>query len=212
MATRSAGKVRELRVLLEGAGCTPLTLDDVGVAPHPDEDAIEVFDSFEENARAKAAYYVARCGGLPVLAEDSGLCVDALHGAPGVYSKRWSDMHLAMMPAQEALLDASLDVRNTMYLLQRLVSVPASARGAAYVCVAVMQRGDGVRVARGETRGRILDVPCGTGGFGYDPVFWSTELSACFGAVPAEAKACVSHRARAVRALFAEGSPVTRPR
>lgn len=208
MATRSAGKVRELRVLLEGAGCTPLTLDDVGVAPHPDEDAIEVFDSFEENARAKAAYYVVRCGGLPVLAEDSGVCVDALHGAPGVYSKRWSDMHPAMMPAQ----DASLDVRNTTYLLQRLASVPASARGAAYVCVAVLQIGDAVRVARGDTRGRILEAPCGTEGFGYDPVFWSTELSACFGAVSAEAKARVSHRARAVRALFAEGSPVTRPR
>lgn len=227
MATRSAGKVRELRALLADAGCTPVSLDEAGVAPHPDEEAIEVFDTFEANARAKAAYYAARCGGMPVLAEDSGLCVDALHGAPGVYSKRWSDMpHTPPVPGGHAMRNRplqghdmlhavsapSLDARNTAYLLQRMLFVPATARGAAYVCVAVLQRGDRVRVARGETRGRILDAPCGTGGFGYDPVFWSTELDKCFGAVAAEEKARVSHRARAVRALLAEGAAARRPR
>jgi XTP/dITP diphosphohydrolase len=192
MATRSAGKVRELRALLEQAGLTPVTLEALGVHPNPDEDAIEQLETFEDNARAKAAYYAARCDGLPVVAEDSGLCVDALHGAPGVHSKRWS---------------GGDDAHNVQHLLHQLRDVADTARGAQYVCVAVWHDVSGVREARGVTQGRISRAPCGTGGFGYDPVFWSTELHACFGAVAAEEKARVSHRARAVQALLT-GAPV----
>jgi len=193
LATRNVGKLRELRSLVRAAGWEAESLDEAGIAEHPDEDALEVFDTFAENARAKARYFAARAPSRAVLAEDSGLCVDALGGAPGVRSKRWS--------AAPGLSGTALDEANCARLLQALGD--ASSRAASYVCAAVLCVGDRSIEATGVTHGAILQAPCGGEGFGYDPYFWSTELGACFGSVSAESKASVSHRARAVAPLLA---------
>ena len=194
LATRSAGKLRELGPMLRAAGYTPRLLGDVGVEPDPAEDAIEVFGTFEENARAKAAYFWARCGGRAVLAEDSGIVVPALGGAPGVWSKRFS--------GRVDLTGEAQDAANNAELLRRLSG--ATDRRAHYESWAVWQETRGVWVAAGRCAGRILDAPEGTGGFGYDPLFWSEDLGMGFGVAFAEAKDAVSHRGRAVRALMAQ--------
>ncbi len=192
LATRSAGKVRELAPMLEAAGFRARALDDLGVAVSPDEDTIEVFSTFAENARAKAQYFAARCGGLPVLAEDSGLMVDALGGAPGVRSKRWS--------GRGDLAGQDLDETNNALLLARLRGV--ADRAARYVCAAVWLEGEWSWSAEGVCEGWILESAEGSRGFGYDPYFRSRELGVSFGVVSAAAKARVSHRGRAVRALL----------
>jgi XTP/dITP diphosphohydrolase len=193
LATRSAGKIRELRGLLTAAGIQPLTLDEAGIAYVDDEESIEQFATFQENALAKARYFRQRAGDLAVLAEDSGLEVSALGGRPGVYSKRWS--------GRDDLSGVALDAANNQRLLQELQGV--ADRSARYVCEAVWitPRGE-VHHARGETLGRIVEQPRGSNGFGYDPFFFSVELGCTFGEAPPEAKARVSHRARAVRALL----------
>lgn len=191
LATRSHGKLRELAPLLAAHGFRALTLDDVGVAETRDEDAIEAFETFEENARAKAAWFAARLPGRLVLADDSGLAVDALGGAPGVRSKRWSGA---------ARTGQALDDANNAKLLAALVH--ARDRTARYVCVAAVRGPHGAWEARGECVGRIVEVPSGAGGFGYDPYFWSDELAMTFGDASREAKERVSHRARAVRAVL----------
>jgi XTP/dITP diphosphohydrolase len=193
LATRNAGKLRELRALVSMAGWRAESLEDAGIDERPEEEALEAFETFADNARAKASYFAARAAGRLVLAEDSGLCVDALRGAPGVRSKRWG--------AAPGLSGAALDAANCNRLLEALSG--ATDRRASYVCSAVVCWGDRQYEARGETRGTIAAVPCGTEGFGYDPYFWSTELAACFGAIPAARKAAVSHRARAVSAVLA---------
>lgn len=193
IATRSAGKVRELRPLLEGAGYSVMSLDDAGLLEEPSEDGLEQFDSFEENALAKARHFWARTG-VAVMADDSGLEVLALGGRPGVQSKRWS--------GRADLSGAALDEANNQRLIAQLGSV--SDRRARYVCVAAFS--DGVReiTCRGEVLGEIVLAPRGTGGFGYDPYFFSTELGRTFGEASREEKELVSHRARAFRALVAE--------
>jgi XTP/dITP diphosphohydrolase len=196
LATRNAGKLRELRGLVETAGFRAESLEEAGMAERPEEEGLEVYDTFAENARAKAAYFVARAEGRAVLAEDSGLCVEALGGAPGVRSKRWG--------ARRGCIGAALDAANCERLLAALQGAPT--RRAWYACAAVLCWGDAEWSASGETRGEILEAPCGAGGFGYDPYFWSTELSACFGAISGDRKATVSHRARAVRAVLADFS------
>ena len=200
LATRSAGKQRELAALLEGAGWGWCTLDDLGLLEdEAAEAAIECYDTFAENALAKAQRVAALAPGRWVLAEDSGLCVDALGGAPGVQSKRWG--------GQATESGAALDVANIGRLQSALAAVgavDADARTAAYVCVAVLISPDGVvHTAEGRSAGYILPRAEGTGGFGYDPVFFSTELSASFGALSAAAKGSVSHRGRAVGQLVA---------
>lgn len=195
IATRSEGKRRELLPLLAPLGSRLLTLDEAGVAPDPAEDAIEAHATFEENAVAKARWFHERTG-LPCIADDSGLAVDALGGAPGVRSKRWS--------GRDDLEGAALDAANNAMLLESLAAADAAGkrgRGARYVCVGAYVDGQREVVRRGETLGFILDESRGTGGFGYDPYFWSPELGATFGEATMEAKAQVSHRGRAMRAL-----------
>ena len=192
VATRSAGKMRELQPLLAEAGVTAESLADARLAEEPGEAAIECFDNFERNALAKARWFAARAGHRAVLAEDSGLEVTALGGRPGVRSKRWSGA---------ALDGTALDAANNALLVASLRGV--ADRSARYVCVAVIVEGARVWTARGETLGSIVDAPRGANGFGYDPHFWSDDLRCTFGEATRDAKARVSHRARAVRTLLA---------
>ncbi len=179
--------------MFTAAGWNARDLAEVGIAEQPEEASIEAYATFEGNARAKARYFHERSGGLPVVAEDSGLEVVALQGAPGVLSKRWS--------GRLELAGAALDEANNARLLDRLQGVPD--RRARYVCVAVYF--DGVRelTARGEAAGHIADVRHGgANGFGYDPYFVSDELGRAFSEVTAAEKAAVSHRGRAFAVLL----------
>lgn len=193
LATRSAGKIRELRALFatHAAGIAVLGLDDAGVRATSEEDALESADTFEENALAKARYFQRRTG-LATVADDSGLCVDALGGAPGIHSKRWS--------GRSDLEGQALDDANNALLLARLSG--ASTRGARYECAAAFTDGSLEIVERGESAGVITAAPRGSGGFGYDPYFLSDELGRTFAEVSLEEKASVSHRARAFRRLL----------
>jgi XTP/dITP diphosphohydrolase len=199
VATRSEGKMRELEPLLRDAGFAPVTLSALGIPHALEEEAIERFATFRENALAKAKYFYARCGGLPVVAEDSGIEVAALGHGPGVRSKRWA--------GRPDLDGEALDVANNERLLAALRGI--AQRSARYVCEAVWADATGVRSARGESEGQIIDTPRGTGGFGYDPYFLSTELGKTFAEVSLEEKARVSHRARAVRGLLLLFRPQT---
>ncbi|MGH7669665.1 MAG: non-canonical purine NTP pyrophosphatase [Gemmatimonadaceae bacterium] len=193
LATRNPGKLRELRPIFAEAKWDVRDLSDAGILEHPDEAAIEAWATFEGNARAKARYFHARSGGVPVVAEDSGLEVAALGGAPGVRSKRWS--------GRTELSGVALDEANNALLLDRMRGT--SERRARYVCVAVYF--DGVRelTARGETGGRIADSRhAGANGFGYDPYFLSDDLGDAFSEVLPAEKAAVSHRGRAFAALL----------
>jgi XTP/dITP diphosphohydrolase len=192
LASRSAGKLRELQPMLQRAGFEAIDLATAGIAETAHEEAIEQHDTFEANALAKARHFHA-LSGLPTLADDSGLCVDVLGGRPGVRSKRWA--------AVPGLTGAALDRANNEALQAALAGL--GDRGAAYVCAAAFVDEDGELVRRGETRGEILVEARGDGGFGYDPFFWSVELARGFGEVSREEKGRVSHRARAVAALLA---------
>ncbi len=208
LATRSAGKVKELVPLMAAVGIHVVTLADLGVPESPEEDALEVFDTFEGNALAKARHF-ARVTGTIVLADDSGLAVDALGGRPGVHSKRWS--------GRTDLDGAELDAANNAFLQDALrdaardhVSVTATSRRARYVCAAACAWRDGAEwheaVVRGETTGQLLTVGRGSGGFGYDPYFLSDDLGATFAEVGRDAKARVSHRGRAFAALLQQST------
>jgi XTP/dITP diphosphohydrolase len=200
LATRSAGKLRELGPMIRDAGFVPLTLDDLGIVSAPEEESIEAFDTFEENAMAKAKYFLARARGpgrrvvsppTAVLADDSGLEVTALGGAPGVRSKRYSG---------GALEGQALDDANNAKLLGALRG--ATDRRARYVCAAAIASGRGQWHARGSCDGVMVASPRGTDGFGYDPYFFSDELKKTFGEATRVEKEMVSHRARAVRAAL----------
>ena len=194
IASRSADKLREIRHILGRLrGVELLSLEDAGITPDPAEDTLEAFPTFRENALAKARYFAARTG-LAVLADDSGIEVEALHGAPGVRSRRYS--------GRDDLAGAELDRANNARLLEQLRDVTPSRRGARYVCAAVRLDPDGtVRTALGTCTGRILDAARGTGGFGYDPLFWIDALQCSFGELDPDQKHRFSHRARAFRAL-----------
>lgn len=197
LATRSAGKIRELTALCAHEGIAVQTLDALGIVERAEEEGIECFDSFEANADAKARWFAALLPGRVVLAEDSGLEVDALGGAPGVRSKRWAGSvagGLALDAANNAALIAALAVHET----------PA-ARRARYRCVAVCVHEGHRWVGSGAVEGVITLEARGSGGFGYDPFFESAELGVTFGEALSEEKARVSHRARAVRAVLARG-------
>lgn len=193
LATRSAEKLRELRPLFEHAGFTVVDLDAWGLPAEAVEDDLERFDTFEENALAKARYFHEISGGIATVADDSGLEVRALGGAPGVRSKRWS--------SRVDLEGPALDYANNAKLLDVLAGV--EDRAARYVCVAAYVGLDGETARRGETTGTILGAPRGRWGFGYDPYFESAELARTFAEVEGSEKARVSHRGRAVRALIA---------
>lgn len=192
LASRSADKLREIRQILAPVpGLRIVTLDEVEFPPGPAEDGIETFDTFLGNARAKAEWFGTRAD-LPTLADDSGLCVDALGGAPGVHSRRFA--------RAEAAQDQ--DAANNALLLRRLEGVPDDRRGAAYLCAAVLRHPDGrTEAALGSVRGFIAHEPAGDGGFGYDPLFILPAAGATFGQLPAATKHAHSHRARAFRAL-----------
>jgi len=197
LATRSAGKLRELEPLLAQHGWTAVTLETLGVPVTADEDDLEAFATFEENALAKARHF-ATVTGRVVVADDSGLTVEALDGRPGVHSKRWSGSQLE---------GAALDAFNNAFLQERLAEAEQRgrvSREAAYVCAAACVWPGGERCVLGETRGRLLREPRGSGGFGYDPYFHSHDLQATFAEVDRDRKAVVSHRGRAFRALFDE--------
>ena len=196
LATRNEAKKIELLPLLAPLGARILTLDQAGVEVSPEEDAIESHDTFEENASAKARWFNQRSG-LPCIADDSGLAVDALGGEPGVRSRRWSGTRSAT---------DGQDAANNELLLESLRAADTAGvrgRGARYVCVAAYAAGTHEVTRRGETLGFIIDEPRGSGGFGYDPYFWSPELGCTFAEATLEQKASVSHRGRAVRALCA---------
>lgn len=192
VATRSAHKLREIReIMTEAGGPAVIDLGAAGVAYDPAEESIEVHETFAENALAKARYF-ARLSGMATLADDSGLCVDALGGAPGVRSKRYSE--------RDELTAEALDAANNDLLLERLSGVPRERRGAHYVCVAAVVEPDGEeRVFEGRCDGEIVTEPRGGGGFGYDPLFYVAEEDATFGEIESTRKNRISHRARAVR-------------
>lgn len=192
-ATRSGGKQREVARILEAAGHEVVFPDDAGLVERAEEAGLETGDSFEANARRKAEYF-ARLSGLPSLADDSGLEVLSLGGAPGVRSKRW---------AGATGSGAEIDAANNAELLRRLKGAAEPKRRARYRCVLVLFRWANAipEVFEGACSGRILEAPDGTGGFGYDPLFWSDDLGKSFGQASAAEKDAVSHRGRALAQL-----------
>ena len=194
-ATRSPGKQREIRRVLEPAGVEVVFPDDIMLYQEPLEDLLETGETFEANARHKAEHF-ARRSRLPTVADDSGLEVFSLGGAPGVRSRRWA----GAIGSQ-----AEVDAANNAELLRRLAGAPEARRRARYRCVLVLLRAEGSipEVFEGTCGGRVLEAPRGDGGFGYDPLFWSDDLGKSFGEASAEEKDEVSHRGRALRLLAA---------
>jgi XTP/dITP diphosphohydrolase len=194
VATRNPGKVREIREILAGfPELEIVSLEALGIEETPEEDALEVFDTFEENALAKARHF-ARLTDHLTFAEDSGICVDALGGAPGVRSRRFA-------PGADER-GAGQDQANNTYLLQQLAGMPESGRGARYVCAAALVGRDGDEaVFLGTCEGVVLEEPRGAGGFGYDPLFYIPSEGCTFGELAPERKNEISHRGRAIRAV-----------
>lgn len=179
--------------MFAAAGLTLVSLDELDIEESLDEAELEPYSTFEENALSKARYFYEVSGGIPTIADDSGLEVDALGGQPGVRSKRWA--------GRDDLRGLQLDDANNRALLASLDGV--TDMSAHYVCVAAFVAVGNELTARGETAGTIVQSPRGTQGFGYDPYFFSTELGKTFGeSAPAE-KERVSHRGRAFRELLA---------
>jgi XTP/dITP diphosphohydrolase len=199
LATRSEGKLREMRVIFAEFGLQVTDPAEIGIAESAAEEDLECYQTFEENALAKARYFFAASNGLPTFADDSGLAVDALAGEPGVYSKRWSgELHLA---------GEAIDAANNAKLLFRMreaknIRGPTFADTGRYVSVAVFKDADGEETRRGEIEGHILETPRGTGGFGYDPYFEAPDLGGTFAEASIEKTARNSHRSRAFRALL----------
>jgi len=194
LATNNAHKASEISHALDFPGWEFKTLRELGINSDPAEDA----DTFLGNARIKAVAAHVASGGKAALADDSGLVVDALDGAPGVYSARYA----ADDPTQDADDDA-----NNAKLLAELEGVPDEQRTARFVCTLVLIEEDGTEtVAQGTIEGRIGHGLRGDGGFGYDPLFWPDvfEGSCTLAEVPQERKNEVSHRGNALRALRAK--------
>jgi XTP/dITP diphosphohydrolase len=186
LGTTNAGKVRELAALL-----TPHAIDVVSLRDCPAAVTVdETGDTFAENAALKACQQAVALSQW-VLAEDSGLCVDALGGAPGVRSARFSGV------------DGD-DEANNRLLLERLAAVPGDARGGHYACHAALAdpRGNLVATTHGTCHGVIATERAGTGGFGYDPLFVVVEYHRTFGEIAPEVKKLISHRARAMRGML----------
>ena len=189
IGTRSTGKMREIRELFAGLPFAISFPAERLMEQLPDEADLERSTSYTENAVAKARYFATR-GGLPTVADDSGIEVEALGGAPGPRSARWS-------------FEGS-DAANNALLLEQLAGVPEERRAARYRCVvAFLATPSSVpEIVEATSEGFILPQPRGAGGFGYDPLFYSTELQMTFGEAPPAAKHRVSHRGRAFRALI----------
>ena len=184
LATRNAAKLRELARILGGQ--VPLAgLDDFPGAP----DVPETGATFEENALLKARA-IAEYTGRPAVADDSGLCVDALNGMPGVLSARWAGGH-------------GDDKANLDLVLAQVADVPDPRRGARFVCAAALVDGAREVVVTGTVAGRLIRERRGTGGFGYDPIFLPDGFEETTAEMTPEAKDAISHRGRAFRALAA---------
>jgi len=192
VATRSPGKAHEIRELFAGLPFDLAFPRDRFLERLPDEADLEIGASYVENAVAKARYFATRAG-LPTVADDSGIEVDALGGAPGTRSARWSGAE-----------GPGADAANNRLLLEKLAGVPEAQRTARYRCVvAFLSVPSGVpEIVEATCEGFVLPEPRGDGGFGYDPLFYSTELQMTFGEAPPGAKHRVSHRGRAFRALI----------
>ncbi|MDR2196076.1 MAG: RdgB/HAM1 family non-canonical purine NTP pyrophosphatase [Gallionellaceae bacterium] len=190
IASNNPGKLREFQHMLSPLGIEVLTQSQLGIA-----EAEEPYPTFVENAIAKARH-VSRASGLPALADDSGICVDALGGAPGVLSARYAG-------------DApKSDAANNQKLLAALQGV--ADRRAHYYCVlALVRHADDPQplIAEGEWHGEIAQAPRGDGGFGYDPIFWLSQLGKMSAELARDEKAQLSHRALALRILLARLSP-----
>jgi XTP/dITP diphosphohydrolase len=174
-----------------GHGLTVVDLAELGVIESSDEEELERYETFEENALSKARYFYARTG-MPVAADDSGLEVAALGGQPGVRSKRWS--------GRSDLSGRRLDDANNAKLIDALRGV--ADRRARYVCVAAYVNGEREIVRRGEAPGMIVDPPRGDGGFGYDPYFVAAGTGRTYGELSMSEKEAMSHRGRAFSALI----------
>lgn len=187
LATSNLGKLREYEPLLDGLPVRWTLLSDLEL----DLEVEETGTTFEENARLKAVTY-AQASGLPTLADDSGLEVDALDGAPGVRSARYAG-------------PSASDEDRYRLLLHNLEGVPDDQRMARFVCVAAMALPSGpIATALGTVEGRITREPRGAGGFGYDPVFWVAEKGRTMAQLEQDEKNRISHRGRAVTALRPE--------
>ncbi len=186
LATRNVGKIKEFeRLLAEFASdIKVLGLNDFPEMPDVDETG----STFEENALLKARE-VSAFAQLPALADDSGLCVDALGGDPGIYSARWSGGH-------------GDDAANISKVLGQLDGVPASERGARFRCAVALHLPDGSEVVRhGELVGEIVDLPRGSAGFGYDPIFQPSGFALTLGEFAHGEKDRISHRGKALRLI-----------
>jgi len=196
VATRSAHKLREIRALLRSVPFVDLLdLSQAGVQASDAEEGIEIYETFEENALAKARYFQGLTG-LPTVADDSGLCVDALGGAPGVRSRRYSPLH-------QELSGELLDRANNHHLLQQLGPLDLAERTAHYVCSVALSIDDHSPpyIARGEVHGLILGLPKGRSGFGYDPLFYHPPSGLTLAELTPEQKDVISHRGEAFRSL-----------
>ncbi|MFF4736176.1 RdgB/HAM1 family non-canonical purine NTP pyrophosphatase [Streptomyces sp. NPDC001262] len=186
LATRNANKVTELRAILAGAG---LDIELVGADAYPEvPDVKETGVTFAENALLKA-HALAQATGHPAVADDSGLCVDVLNGAPGIFSARWAGRH-------------GDDKANLDLLLAQLADIADDHRGAHFACAAALALPDGTeRVVEGRLRGTLRHTPSGSGGFGYDPILQPLgETRTCAELTPDE-KNAISHRGEAFRGL-----------
>lgn len=184
LASRNAKKLGELRRIVAAEGFSVLGLDDVPAFP----EAPETEPTFEGNALAKARDAFAATG-LPSVADDSGIAIDALNGMPGVLSARWSGVH-------------GNDQANLELVLGQLRDVPDERRGAAFVCAAAFAGPGGETVVRGEWRGTIIREPRGENGFGYDPIFVPEGYEVTSAELSPEEKDRLSHRGRALRLLL----------
>lgn len=185
LASNNSGKLREIKAILETLGIDIYLMADLGL----NIEVEETEPTFEGNALLKARA-VMDASGLPALADDSGLCVDALDGMPGVYSHRWGNL--------------SSDEERNAYLLQKLTGVPVAQRTARYVSVIACCTPDGkVFSVRGECEGHILEAPRGENGFGYDPLFYCDAIGKTFAEAFPKEKDLVSHRRNALNAFVA---------
>ncbi|MBR6824959.1 MAG: RdgB/HAM1 family non-canonical purine NTP pyrophosphatase [Oscillospiraceae bacterium] len=185
LASNNAHKLEEIGKILSTLGIEVVPQKELGISIDPDETG----ETFEENSYIKAKAVMDACG-LPTIADDSGLMVEALGGAPGVYTARYGGEKVRT------------DRERYEYLLKQMEGIPQEQRGAKFVTVITLLFPDGRKVvARGECPGRILFVAAGENGFGYDPVFYSNDAGNSFALLPPEVKNSLSHRARALKAL-----------
>lgn len=189
LATRNPGKIEELRrILADLATRQDETIELAGTDEFGLDDVEETGDSFAANALIKARA-VATATGLPAVADDSGLCVDALNGMPGIYSARWAGVH-------------GNDRANLELLLAQLSHVPEERRGAHFACAAALVTPDGREIVEeGRLYGRVITEPRGGGGFGYDPIFLPESSGQTLAEIDASEKDAISHRGRAFRAI-----------